>query len=97
MKFSHLTAIIFACTTIGISMPAHAEDVVSNDSVQTAVITGRNNTINQSNNSSIRSSARGGEKNVTSVRNVQSADVAGQRNILNQSNQVEIRGQERGK
>ncbi len=96
MKYSHLTAIILACTTIGISMPAIAEEVVSNDSVQTAVISGRNNTINQSNNTSIRGSVRGGEKSGTSVRNVQSADVAGERNMLRQSNQVEIRGQERG-
>jgi hypothetical protein len=96
MKYSHLTAIILTCTAIGISMPVLAEEVVSNDSVQTAVISGRNNTINQSNNTSIRGNARGGEKNGTSVRNVQSADVAGERNILRQSNQVEIRGQERG-
>jgi hypothetical protein len=97
MKYSHLVTIILTCITIGISVPARADEVVSNDSVQTAVISGRNNTINQSNNTSIRGSARGGEKNATSVRNVQSADVAGDRNILNQSNQVEIRGRERGK
>lgn len=96
MKSSHLITIIFACAAIGSSLPARA-DVVSNDSVQTAVITGRNNTINQSNNTSIRGSLRGGDNTGTSVRNVQSADVAGERNTVNQSNETEIRGRERSK
>ncbi len=95
MKSPHLIAIILACTTIGSSLPARA-DVVSNDSVQTAVISGRNNSINQSNNTSIRGNIRGGENTATSVRNIQSADVAGESNTVNQSNQVDIRGRERG-
>jgi hypothetical protein len=96
MKYSHLTVIILTCTTIGCSLPARA-DVVSNDSVQTAVISGRNNTINQSNNTSIRGSVRGGDNKATSVRNIQSADVAGERNTVNQSTETEIRGRERSK
>ena len=94
MKSSHLITIILTITTIGSSLPARA-DVVSNDSVQTAVINGRNNTINQRNNTSIRGAVRGGENTATSVRNVQSADVAGERNTVNQSNETEIRGRER--
>jgi hypothetical protein len=96
MKSAHLITIILTCTTIGCSLPARA-DVVSNDSVQTAVINGRNNTINQSNNTSIRGSVRGGDNTATSVRNIQSADVAGERNTVTQSNETEIWGRERRK
>lgn len=95
MKSLSLITILFTVTTIS-SLPARA-DVVTNDSVQTAVITGRNNTINQRNNTTIRGGIRGGDNTGTSVRNIQSADVAGANNTVNQTNETEIRGRERSR
>jgi hypothetical protein len=90
MKSSHLIAILLTFATIGLSLPARADEVVTNDSVQNAVVNGSNNTVNQRNNTSIRGGVRGGDNNGTSVRNRQNADVMGNNNTVNQSNQTEI-------
>jgi hypothetical protein len=99
MRSSHLLNIILTFVTIGLALPARADDAVVSDSTQTAIVSGDNNTVSQSNNTStsIRGGTRRGENSGTSVRNRQTADVAGDNNTVNQSNQTNVRQQRRSK
>jgi hypothetical protein len=92
MKSSHLITFIFALAPIACSLPAHADQAVVNDSVQTAIVNGNNNTVTQNNNTSIRGDYRSGNSG-TSVRNRQTADVAGDNNTVRQDNRTDIRQQ----
>lgn len=96
MKLSHLITIIFALAPIALSFPARADQAVVNDSVQTAIITGNNNTVTQNNNSSVRSDDRSGNSG-TSVRNRQTADVVGNDNNVYQDNRTDIRSRYRSR
>jgi hypothetical protein len=90
MKSSPLIAIILITATIGLPISARA-DSASSESVQTVVITGSNNSVNQQNNTYTRGSARGGtSSNSNSTRNRQSADIAGDNNTVNQSNRTQV-------
>jgi hypothetical protein len=90
MKSSHLLTIVLTFATMGLAIPARADQAVTNDNVQNVVITGSNNTVNQQNNTSVRGNVRGGTNVGTSVRSRQSADVAGDNNTVNQSNQTQV-------
>jgi hypothetical protein len=95
MKSSHLLTLILALAPIGLTFPAHADQAVVSDSVQTAIVNGNNNTVTQNNNTSVRGDYRSGN-NGTSVRNRQTADVAGDNNTVNQENRTDVR-QQRGR
>lgn len=89
-------AILLAFATIGLSLPAQADQAVVNETIQNAVVTGNNNSVNQSNNTSIRNGRRGGTGNQsTSNRTVQSADVLGDNNKVDQSNRTRVENYER--
>jgi hypothetical protein len=88
MKSSQLITIFLTFATIGLSLPARADQAVINDSAQTSTINGSNNSINQRNNTSIRGDNRG--TSGTSIRTRQNADVAGDNNKVTQSTKNEI-------
>jgi hypothetical protein len=90
MKSSHLITLILTFATIGLSLPARADQAVVNENNQTAVISGSNNTVNQSNNTTIRDRSNHGGNSGTSVRNRQTADIAGDNNTVNQTNRTQI-------
>jgi|GEM_PF-5599304 len=96
MKPSHLIPIICALAPVALSFPARADQAVVNDSVQTAIISGSNNTVVQNNNTSIRGDDRSGNSG-TSVRNRQTADVAGDNNNVYQDNRTDIRSRQRSR
>ncbi len=89
-------ATILALATIGLSLPALADQAVVNETIQNAVVTGNNNSVNQNNNTSIRNGSRGGTGNQsTSNRTVQTADVLGDNNTVDQSNRTRVENYER--
>jgi hypothetical protein len=90
MKSSHLITLILSVATIGLSLPARADQAVVNESNQTAIITGSNNSINQSNNTTIRDRGNRNSNTGTAVRNNQTADVLGNGNRVNQTNRTEV-------
>jgi hypothetical protein len=97
MKSSHLITLILTFATIGLSLPARADQAVVNESNQTAIITGSNNTINQSNNTTIRDRGNRGGNTGTVVRNRQNADVAGDGNTVNQTNRTQVDNRRQGR
>jgi hypothetical protein len=89
-------AIVLALAAIGLSLPARADQAVVNETVQNAVVTGNNNSVNQSNNTSIRNGSRGRTDNQgTSIRTIQNADVLGDNNRVDQSNRTRVDNSER--
>jgi hypothetical protein len=90
MKSSHLIPLILTFATIGLSLPARADQAAVNESNQTAIINGSNNTVNQSNNTTIRDRSNRGGNSGTSVRNRQTADVLGDNNTVNQTNRTQV-------
>ncbi len=95
MKALNLISIAITVAAVGLSLPARADQATVNETVQSAVITGNGNTVNQSNNSSISNySSRNRDNSGTVVRTQQTADVLGNGNVVNQSNQTRV-GQSR--
>lgn len=96
MKSSHLISLILTVGTIGLSMPARADQAVVNESTQTSIINGSGNFVNQTNNSTIRDRNNSRRGNTgTSVHNRQTADVAGDSNKVQQSNQTQVDNHQR--
>jgi hypothetical protein len=105
MNFKSLLVVGLGFTTLGLSLPAHADTatvvadtatVVNNN--QSVVVTGNGNTTNQSNITSVRNTQTGRRtsNNTGSVVNSnQSIDVMGDNNTTNQSNQTTIRNYQR--
>lgn len=99
MNFKSLLVVALSCATLGLSLPARADDtatVVSNN--QSTIVTGNGNTTNQSNFTSVRNTQTG--RRTTSntgsvVTNNQAIDVAGDNNTTTQSNQTTIRNYQR--
>jgi hypothetical protein len=90
MKSSRLITLILTVATLGLSVPARADQAVVNDSNQTAIITGSGNSVNQSNNTAIRDRGSREGNTGTVVRNRQNADVVGDNNTVNQRNQTQV-------
>jgi hypothetical protein len=96
MKSSPLVNIILSFATIGLSLPAHADEVVTNETVQTATITGSNNSVTQSSSSIVSNSSHNSRGNrATVLRTRQVADVQGDNNTVNQSNETNVENNHR--
>jgi hypothetical protein len=99
MNVKSIILVGLSFATIGLSVPAHADDtatVVSNN--QSTIVTGNGNTTNQTNITSVRNTQTG--RRTTSntgsvVTNNQAIDVAGDNNTTTQSNQTTIRNYQR--
>jgi DNA repair ATPase RecN len=95
MKALQLISIAITVAAVGLSLPARADQAIVSETVQNAVVTGNNNTVNQSNSTSITSSSRGNrDSSGIVVRTRQNADVFGNGNVVNQSNESRV-GQSR--
>jgi hypothetical protein len=94
MNFKSILVLGLSLATIGLSLPAHADDTatVINNS-QDAIVTGNGNNTDQSNTTTVsnRQSGRRTSGNTgTSVSNRQSADVQGQDNNTTQTNNTTV-------
>jgi hypothetical protein len=95
MNFKSILVVGLSLATIGLSLPAHADDtatVVNSD--QSTIVTGVGNTTSQENITQIENSARGrrssGSNTGTAVTNRQSADVQGRFNDTTQVNGTQV-------
>jgi hypothetical protein len=95
MNFKSILVVGLSLATIGLSLPAHADDtatVVTSD--QGTIVTGDGNYTSQENTTSVENSARGrrttGNNTGTSVNSRQSADVQGRYNDTVQVNGTQV-------
>jgi hypothetical protein len=95
MNFKSILVVGLSFATIGLSLPAHADDTATViNSSQDAIVTGVDNYTTQSNTTSVENSARGrrssGSNTGTAVTNRQSADVQGRFNDTTQVNGTQV-------
>jgi uncharacterized lipoprotein YajG len=89
MKFSTTIGVALSLTAWSLSLPAHAGTSNSNETVQTVVITGNNNSVNQSSISVHNSDSRRNRGNpVTSTRTRQTVDIQGDDNRVDQRSET---------
>jgi hypothetical protein len=93
MNFKSILVLGLSFATLGLSLPAHADDtatVISN--TQEAIVNGNGNRTTQSNRTSVsnRESGRRSGNTGTAVSNDQFADVEGKNNITNQTNNTTV-------
>jgi hypothetical protein len=99
MNFKSILVVGLSIATLGLSLPAHAGDtatVIGND--QSAVITGDENTTNQTNKTVVtnrQSGRRAPGATGTSINSRQSADVQGNFNDTNQDNKTTVHNSQR--
>lgn len=95
MKALHLVPLALTIAVVGLSLPARADQATVSETVQTAIVTGNGNTVNQSNSTSINNSSRyNRDSSATVVRTRQNADVFGNGNVVNQTSETRV-GQSR--
>jgi hypothetical protein len=94
MNFTSLLVVGLSIATLGLSLPAHADDTATvNDTKQNAVVTGDNNFTSQHNNTSVRNRTKGGSTDSntgTSNTTDQSVDVLGNGNTTSQDNKTTV-------
>jgi hypothetical protein len=95
MNFKSILVVGLSLATIGLSLPAHADDTATVvTSSQDAIVTGVGNTTTQENITQVENSARGrrssGNNTGTAVNNRQSADVQGRFNDTTQINGTQV-------
>lgn len=84
-------SIALTVAAVGLSLPARADQATVNETVQTAIVNGNGNTVNQSNSSSINSNSRRNRGNsATVVRTIQNAEIFGNNNVVNQSSETRV-------
>ncbi len=92
MKSAQIIFPAIAFATIGWSLPTLADTAAINDSVQSVVITGNNNSVNQNNHTSIRNNGvRNSDNTGAAVRTRQAVDILGDNNTVNQNNFTQLR------
>jgi hypothetical protein len=92
MNFSTAIGMALSLITVGLSLPAQADTVNTNESIQTAVVSGNNNSVSQSNISIQHNDTRGNRGDrVTSIRNRQTADIEGNNNRVDQRSETYVR------
>ena len=92
LKFSTAIGIALSLTTLGLSLPADAGSANTNETMQTVVINGNNNSVNQSSVSIQRHSGRGNRGNtVASTRTRQTTNIEGNNNRVDQSSETYVR------
>ena len=95
MNFKSILVVGLSLATIGLSLPAHADDTATViNSTQDAIVTGVGNNTAQQNTTSVENSERGrrtsGNNTGTSVTSRQSADVQGRYNDTTQVNDTQV-------
>jgi hypothetical protein len=99
MNFKSLLVIGLSVATLGLSLPAHADDTATvNQTSQDAVITGKGNATSQSNDTTVRNRAAGrstGSNTGTSNSTDQKVDVLGDGNATSQKNSTDVNNSRR--
>ena len=99
MNFKSLLVVGLSVATLGLSLPAHADDTATVvDSNQGAVTTGEGNYTRQSNDTTVNNRAKGraSDSNTgTSVRSNQNADTLGTGNVTTQDNSTKVENSRR--
>ena len=91
MNFKSVIAVGFGIATIGLSLPAHADQATVIQTEQSAIVTGNRNTTNQYNNTRVSNFDRGNRDNSgTSIGTAQRVDVLGNQNRTTQTNTTSI-------
>ena len=91
MNFKSLIAVGFGIATVAMSLPAHADSAIVIQSQQDAVVTGRNNTTTQYNNTRVNSYERGNrDSSGVAIGNAQRSDVFGEQNRTSQTNTTNV-------
>jgi hypothetical protein len=96
MNFKSLIIVGLGVATLGLSLPAHADNATVVTNNQDAFISGSGNTTIQTNHTSVSNRERGSHKRSNSntgtiVNNTQTADVAGDDNVTIQDNNTNIK------
>jgi hypothetical protein len=99
MNFKSILVLGLSVATLGLSLPAHADDVAGDTATvitnnQSAITTGNFNTTNQSNQTRVTNSQSGRRtpgSTGTVVNSSQAADTLGNFNYTNQENQTKVR------
>ena len=99
MNFKSILVLGLSVATLGLTLPAHADDTANVvDSQQNVVVTGDGNNTHQNNNTNIRNSQSGRRNSGatgTSVTNGQSADILGNDNTTRQNNNTNVNNHQR--
>ena len=94
MNFKSILVVGLSFVTIGLSLPAHADDTATVvNSSQDAIVTGVGNNTNQVNTTSVdnyQSGRRSSGNTGSAVTNRQGADIQGRDNDTNQTNVTEV-------
>ncbi len=91
MNFKSLIAAGLGVATLAISLPAHADSATVIQTQQDAVVTGKNNTTTQYNNTRVGNYERGNRDNSgTAIGTSQRADVFGEQNRTSQTNSTSV-------
>ena len=91
MKSSHIFSLILSFASIGLSLPAVADQAIVSEIVQSATVSGDNNSVTQ--RSTINTQGAGNDPNNNSgtvLRSRQVADVQGNNNTVNQSSEINV-------
>jgi hypothetical protein len=99
MNFKSLLVVGLSVATLGLSLPAHADDTATVvETNQNAVTTGNNNFTGQHNDTSVNNTSRGrssGSNTGTSIRTNQNADTLGNGNVTTQDNSTTVNNSRR--
>jgi microcystin-dependent protein len=100
MNFKAIIVVGLSIATLGLSLPAHADDTVAGsdtatviDSTQDAIVTGKGNVTGQSNTTRVtnaQSGRRTSGATGSSIRSSQAADVQGTDNLTEQVNSTDV-------
>ena len=92
VKTLALVASTIGFANIGLSLPAYSQQVASNQAAQTAIVSGNNNVVSQTNISVINSRGRfnGDNRFRSTTRTTQTAEIQGDSNRINQASDARI-------
>lgn len=88
MKSSHIFSIILGFATIGLSLPAVADQPITSMIIQSATVSGENNSVIQRSTINTQGVSNSPENNGVVIRSRQVADVQGNDNTVNQSSVI---------
>jgi hypothetical protein len=92
VKTLALVASTIGFANIGLSLPAHSQQVASNQAAQTAIVTGNHNVVSQTNTLVINSRGRfnGDNRFRSTTKTTQTAEIQGDSNRIHQASDARI-------
>ena len=95
MKSSHIFSLILSFASIGLSLPAVADQAIVSEIVQSATVSGDNNSVTQRSTINTQGVSNAPENNGVVIRSRQVADVQGNNNTVNQSSEINVEDRHR--